>query len=127
MKCPACGHNTNAEYNYNTEIKNIIKGWNKSTQKMVTKTYKEIMSNIPSEFSKQKLFNFLLKVKEVDSRSLRIHCEGYLGKKYHMQGKGFNYLAAIILGSEKNKKTMERNERKTFGTAPPKVEIIENE
>ena len=56
-----------------------------------------------------------------------MHCEGYLEKKYHMQGKGFHYLAAIILGSEKNKKQLVKNEKKTFGSAPPKSELKENE
>jgi len=123
MKCPACGYNTNTEYNYNAEIKNIMKTFSKSTQKIIAKTYREIMTNIQTELSKQKLFNFLLKIKGKENRAVRIACEGYLEKNYHMQGKGFNYLAAIIVGSDKNKKRLAQNEKKAYGSAPPKSEL----
>jgi hypothetical protein len=119
MKCPCCGYDSNRRYNYGEEIRNISGNFSKKAQDILRKTYKLIIAEIPSEKSPQKLFNFMMKIQNAHSRIIVDKCSEYIEKEYCTQFKGYNYLAAMILGSNSNIDKRKLVEKKIYGSVPP--------
>ena len=117
-KCPVCGYNFGYEYNYSKEILNMINQKSNRLKKYLKIVNSEVMLNVPSEYSTRGYFLFIKSIENVKDRLVIRAIEHYIKAGYHFQGKGFNYLKAIIKNESTNKKSKLRNEYKRLGRTP---------
>tara|TARA_R100000789_G_scaffold50187_1_gene50246 strand:+ start:277 stop:654 length:378 start_codon:yes stop_codon:yes gene_type:complete len=118
VKCPVCGYKFGFKYNYSKEILDILKNRSKRIKKYFKIIKTEITVNIPSEFSIEAYFLFLKGIENVDDRTIIRATDQYIRAGYHLQGKGFRYLKAMINNESVNKKSRLRNEYKRLGRTP---------
>tara|TARA_R100000664_G_scaffold8968_1_gene14783 strand:- start:10345 stop:10731 length:387 start_codon:yes stop_codon:yes gene_type:complete len=126
VKCPACGFQYGHSYNYSNEITRLRSLRGKRTKGYIRKLSTEISINIPSEFTQKSYFLFLKGIENVDDRTVDRAIEQYLRAGYHLQGKGFHYIKAMITNESANKKKKLSNEYKRLGRTP-KIRRLKNE
>jgi len=76
------------------------------------------MSNIPSDNSQQKYYNFVKVIQNVDENVIRRMLSNYLEANHAAKGKGFRYLQSMILSENQNKEKKLSNEYKSSGRSP---------
>jgi hypothetical protein len=76
------------------------------------------MGNIPSDNNQQNYLSFLKLTQSVDETVLRRMLSKYLETNLALQGKGFRYLASMILTENQNKEAKLSNEYKNSGRSP---------
>ena len=126
VKCPACGYQYGHTYNHSNEIARLKSLRSKKSREYIKKLTAEISINVPSEFSQKALFLFLKGIENVDNRTVERAIEHYLKAGYHLQGKGFFYIRAMIQNESVNKKKKLSNEYKRLGRTP-KIRRLKDE
>ena len=101
-KCPACGLNFGREYNHSKEILQILATKPQRTIKYIKKLVSEIQENVPSEYNAKSYFYFLKGIDKANNRIIERAIEHYIRAGYHLQGKGFAYVKAMINNEKTN-------------------------
>ncbi len=123
MKCQACGYDTSRSYNYSKEILQMLTAMPSNTITYVKKLAKEVQQNIPSEYNQKSYFLFLKGIEKANPRVTERAIEHYLRAGYHLQGKGFAYIKAMILNEKKNVARKAANEYKRLGRTPKIIKL----
>ena len=84
------------------------------------------MSNIPSDNDILAEYRFYQTISKVKDEIVEHILYGYLNRQLYLQGKGFNYLAAMITNHNKNRDIISKNELLMRGKAPSVVKIKED-
>lgn len=118
MKCPACGYEFGKAYNYSREINRLA-----NSHKPIKELLRKVIKDIPrqAKTTRRDMFYFLQGIDKIDNESIKWAIEQYYKGGHMYQGKGLNYLQAIIINHSKNRKTMKENERKRLGSLPPLI------
>ena len=127
MKCPACGFDRGGSYNHSKEILKILSTKPTRTVKYIKKLVSEVQQNVPSEYNSKSYFYFLKGINKADNRIVERAIEHYLRAGYHLQGKGFAYVKAMINNEKLNSRKKLQNEYKRLGRTPKIVKIKGNE
>jgi len=118
-KCPRCGLYFEAKNKgSNYTIRQITNKYSRLTRTLLRKTSLAIMGNIPSDNNQQNYLSFLKLTQSVDETVLRRMLSKYLETNLALQGKGFRYLASMILTENQNKEAKLSNEYKNSGRSP---------
>ena len=123
MKCPACGFDGGRNYNYSKEIIRILATKPERTIKYIKKLVSEVQQNVPSEYNSKSYFYFLKGIDKADNRIVERAIEHYLRSGYHLQGKGFAYIKAMINNEKLNSRKKLQNEYKRLGRTPKIVKL----
>ena len=94
-----------------------------NTLTYVKKLAKEVQQNIPSEYNQKSYFLFLKGTEKANPRVTERAIEHYLRAGYHLQGKGFAYIKAMILNEKKNAAKKAANEYKRLGRTPKIIKL----
>ena len=127
MKCAACGFDSGRSYNYSKEILKILATKPKRTIKYNKKLVSEIQQNVPSEYNSKSYFYFLKGTNKAENRIVERAIEHYLRAGYHLQGKGFAYVKAMINNEKLNSRKNLQNEYKRLVRTPKIVKLKGNE
>ena len=127
MKCPACGFDREGSYNHSKEILKILSTKPTRTVKYIKKLVSEVQQNVPSEYNSKSYFYFLKGIDKANNRIIERAIEHYLRAGYHLQGKGFAYVKAMINNEKLNSKKKLQNEYKRLGRTPKIVKLKGNE
>jgi len=122
-KCPACGFDSGINYNYSKEILMMLSVKPERTIKYIKKLATEIQQNVPSEFNAKSYFFFLKGTEGANNRIVERAIEHYLRAGYHLQGKGFAYVKAMINNEKTNSAKKLENEYKRLGRTPKIVKL----
>tara|TARA_R110000824_G_scaffold71882_1_gene183841 strand:+ start:400 stop:831 length:432 start_codon:yes stop_codon:yes gene_type:complete len=122
-KCPVCGYDTNRNYNYSKDILKMLTAMNSQTLKYVKRLVKDVQQNIPSEYNQKSYFFFLKSIEKSNPRLIERAIEQYIKAGYHLQGKGFAYIKAMILNENKNVAKKAANEYKRLGRVPKIIKL----
>ena len=119
-KCPRCGYTLQEKEKkaYGNNIRHITMSFSRLTRTLLRKTSTLIMSNIPSDNSQQKYYNFVKVIQNVDENVIRRMLSNYLEANHAAKGKGFRYLQSMILSENQNKEKKLSNEYKSSGRSP---------
>ena len=123
MKCPACGFNGGRQYNHSKEILQILASKPVRTIKYIKKLVSEVQQNVPSEYNAKSYFYFLKGIDKANSRIIERAIEHYLRAGYHLQGKGFAYVKAMINNEKLNATKKLQNEYKRLGRTPKIIKL----
>lgn len=123
VKCPACGFVISSNYNHRSKIQELLAGRNKYTRKLLEKTIRLIYDNIPSNNKTEKAFLFLQGINNVKDEIINWGIENYTANGYVFQGKGLQYLSAMINSHSKDRKKLKKNEELRLGGIPPIKEL----
>ena len=123
MKCPACGFNNGKTYNHSKEIIKMLSTKPIRTVKYIKKLVSEVQQNVPSEYNSKSYFYFLKGIDKANNRITERAIEHYLRAGYHLQGKGFAYVKAMINNEKLNSKKKLQNEYKRLGRSPKIVKL----
>ena len=139
VKCPACGFIISSNYNHRSKIQELLAGRNKYTRKLLEKieldshafntgkllekTIRLIYDNIPSNNKTEKAFLFLQGINNVKDEIINWGIENYTANGYVFQGKGLQYLSAMINSHSKDRKKLKKNEELRLGGIPPIKEL----
>ena len=123
VKCPACGFVISSNYNHRSKIQELLAGRNKYTRKLLEKTIRLIYDNIPSNNKTEKAFLFLQGINNVKDEIINWGIENYTANGYVFQGKGLQYLSAMINSHSKDRKILKKNEELRLGGIPPIKEL----
>ena len=123
VKCPACGFVISSIYNHRSKIQELLAGRNKYTRKLLEKTIRLIYDNIPSNNKTEKAFLFLQGINNVKDEIINWGIENYTANGYVFQGKGLQYLSAMINSHSKDRKKLKKNEELRLGGIPPIKEL----
>ena len=123
VKCPACGFVISSNYNHRSKIQELLAGRNKYTRKLLEKTIRLIYDNIPSNNKTEKAFLFLQGINNVKDEIINWGIENYTANGYVFQGKGLQYLSAMINSHSKDRKKLKKNEELRLGGIPPINEL----
>ena len=123
VKCPACGFVISSNYNHRSKIQELLAGRNKYTRKLLEKTIRLIYENIPSNNKTEKAFLFLQGINNVKDEIINWGIENYTANGYVFQGKGLQYLSAMINSHSKDRKKLKKNEELRLGGIPPIKEL----
>jgi len=93
------------------------------TIKYIKKLATEIQQNVPSEYNAKSYFFFLKGIEEANNRIVERAIEHYLRAGYHLQGKGFAYVKAMINNEKTNSAKKLENEYKRLGRTPKIVKL----
>ena len=115
-KCPACGFDSGINYNYSKEILMMLTIKPERTIKYIKKLANEIQQNVPSEFNAKSYFFFLKGIEGANNRIVE-------RAGYHLQGKGFAYVKAMINNEKTNSAKKLENEYKRLGRTPKIVKL----
>lgn len=118
FKCPYCGHDLSKPVDYNSLILKELELYPKDIQKLIKEVSRKITTTIPSETSKQ-LHWMLYSIKDISEYAIKFGIVQFLDHEYHLHGKGFGYLKAIINNAYVNYNKFKELERKRLGTIPP--------
>jgi len=119
-KCPRCGFllDEKEKKAYGSSIRQKTLNYSRLTRRLLNKVSTLIMTNIPSDNSQKSYVQFLTLIQDVDENVLRRVLNYYIGTNYSGQGKGFRYLASIILTENQNKDKKLDSEYKSSGRSP---------
>ena len=118
--CPQCGFSTWKKKNPLKELKSMYGQRNEKAKNCLAKVADKISKNIPTDANLEAKLKFMYKVSKVEDASFIKGCEQYLNSIHWQQGKGWNYLAAIINNVGQNSSAVAFAERKRIGIGPPK-------
>ena len=119
-KCPACGY-TPTSGSKKTKIRDLVWQRNKETQNMLKTVVGKIRINVPSDDTDRKAYNFLWGIKEMDDDTLKWAMNIYCKDKMYAQGKGFNFLRAMVQNHAKDRKKLKEAESKMLGKTPKSI------
>ena len=123
MKCPACGFNNGKTYNHSKEIIKMLSTKPIRTVKYIKKLVSEVQENVPSEYNSKSYFYFLKGIDKANNRITERAIEHYLRAGYHLQGKGFAYVKAMINNEKLNSKKKLQNEYKRLGRSTKIIKL----
>ena len=126
MICPCCGYNDEHSYNPSKKITELRAVRSRHTRKTLNKVVNRIMSNIPSDNDILAEYRFYQTISKVKDEIVEHILYGYLNRQLYLQGKGFNYLAAMIMNHNKNRDVISKNELLMRGKTPSVVKIKED-
>jgi len=128
IKCPHCGKYIQ-EYQFGKERDEIAVMLSKVStriKELLSKVSYEIRLAMPSENNVKIMHRFLVNIKNCSEESIIKTIEGFLLKEHQKNGKGFNYLSAMITNFEANKDKMKEYEKLRIGSSPPTRIVEEN-
>jgi len=126
LKCPCCGYTDETQYNPSKKIREFRSKRSKPTKILLRQVVNFIQTNIPSDNTLIKEYYFYQGISHIDDETLDWAILRYLeNKKTAYAGKGFRYLAAVILNHHNNRDTVSKNERLMIGKPPSIVKIKE--
>ena len=126
MKCPCCGYTDEVQYNPSKKIRELRSKRSRTTKKLLRKVSNFIQTNIPSDNSVIKEYQFLQGISHINDDTIDWAVNRYLENKAPVfAGKGFRYLSAIILNHHKNKDRVSEHERLMIGKPPSIVKLKE--
>jgi len=121
ITCPKCGHSFSQSISFNLRplIRAEYQKLSKRLQRILNQTANLIIKTIPSENEPSKLLNFLKSLDKIDEEIIIKKCNEYYAGNYVYQGKGFNYLFAMINNYNKDLPALIQYEEMKFGKQPP--------
>tara|TARA_R110002020_G_scaffold130237_2_gene291433 strand:- start:23 stop:406 length:384 start_codon:yes stop_codon:yes gene_type:complete len=127
MKCPCCGYVNGTSFNPSKRILELKRLRSKHTKKLIRRTVNLIQTNIASDNELIKEYYFWQTISKIPDKVVDWSINRYLESKQPLfDGKGFKYLAQIILNHNKNRTTISKNELLRRGK-PPSVVTIEED
>ena len=127
MKCPCCGYINGTSFNPSKKILELKRPRSKHTKKLIRRAVNLIQTNIASDNELIKEYYFWQTISKVPDKVVDWSINRYLESKQPLfDGKGFKYLAQIILNHNKNRTTISKNELLRRGK-PPSVVTIEED
>jgi hypothetical protein len=127
MKCPCCGYVNGTSFNPSKRILELKRPRSKHTKKLIRRAVNLIQTNIASDNELIKEYYFWQTISKVPDKVVDWSINRYLESKQPLfDGKGFKYLAQIILNHNKNRTTISKNELLRRGK-PPSVVTIEED
>ena len=118
--CPMCGFSTYQTASPLSQLKSLHGQRSERAQNALKAVSDLIADNIPSDAKLGLKLKFMYKISKVGDEELVRGCEQYINSTHWQQGKGWNYLAAIVVNIGQNSKKIAENERKRIGSGPPK-------
>jgi hypothetical protein len=127
MKCPCCGYVNGTSFNPSKRILELKRPRSKHTKKLIRRAVNLIQTNIASDNELIKEYYFWQTISKVPDKVVDWSINRYLESKQPLfDGKGFKYLAQIILNHNKNRTTISKNELSRRGKPPSVVTIKED-
>ena len=126
MICPCCGYNDESSYNPSKKITELRRVRSRHTRKTLNKVVNRIMASIPSDNEVLAEYRFYQTISKVSDEVVEHILYSYLKRQIYLHGKGFNYLAAMILNHNKNRDVISKNELLMRGKTPSVVKLKEN-
>ena len=127
MKCPCCGYINEVSFNPSKKILELKRNRGKHTKKLIRKAVNLIQTNITSDNELIKEYYFWQTISKIPDKVVDWSINRYLESKQSLfDGKGFKYLAQIILNHNKNRTTISKNELLRRGKPPSVVKIKED-
>ena len=127
MKCPCCGYVNGTSFNPSKRILELKRPRSKHTKKLIRRAVNLIQTNIASDNELIKEYYFWQTISKVPDKVVDWSINRYLESKQPLfDGKGFKYLAQIILNHNKNRTTISKNELLRRGKPPSVVKLAEN-
>ena len=127
MKCPCCGYINGTSFNPSKRILELKRARSKYTKKQIRRVVNLIQTNISSENELIKEYYFWQTISKIPDKVVDWSINRYLESKQALfDGKGFKYLAQIILNHNKNRTTISKNELLRRGKPPSVVKLEEN-
>jgi len=127
MKCPCCGYTNGISFNPSKKILELKRPRSKHTKKLIRRAVNLIQTNIASDNELIKEYYFWQTISKVPDKVVDWSINRYLESKQPLfDGKGFKYLAQIILNHNKNRTTISKNELSRRGKPPSVVTIKED-
>ena len=127
MICPCCGYRDEAPFNPSKRILFLKRERSKHTKKKIRRVVNLIQTNIESDNTLIKEYHFWQTISKVPDIIVDWAIERYLeNKSSAFAGKGFKYLAQIVLNHHKNRGTISKNELLRHGKPPAVITIEED-
>ncbi len=127
MKCPCCGYINGTSFNPSKRILELKRPRSKHTKKLIRHAVNLIQTNIASDNELIKEYYFWQTISKVPDKVVDWSINRYLESKQSLfDGKGFKYLAQIILNHNKNRTTISKNELLRRGKPPSVVTMKED-
>ena len=127
MICPCCGYNTEKSYNPSKKILELKRHRSRYTKKLIRRTVNIIQTNIESDNTLINEYYFWQTISKVPDDIVDWAINRYLeNKKSIFAGKGFKYLAQVVLNHSKNRGTISKNELLQHGKPPSVIKIEED-
>ncbi len=127
MKCPCCGYVNGTSFNPSKKILELKRPRSKHTKKLIRRAVNLIQTNIASDNELIKEYYFWQTISKVPDKVVDWSINRYLESKQSLfDGKGFKYLAQIILNHNKNRTTISKNELLRRGKPPSVVTMKED-
>ena len=127
MKCPCCGYTDDVPFNPSKKILELKRQRSKYTKKLIRRAVNLIQTNIESDNELIKEYYFWQTISNIPDRVVDWSISRYLeSKKPLFDGKGFKYLAQIVINHNKNRTRISKNELLRHGKPPAVVTIEED-
>ena len=127
MKCPCCGYANGISFNPSKKILELKRLRSKHTKKLIRRAVNLIQTNITSDNELIKEYYFWQTISKIPDKVVDWSINRYLESKQPLfDGKGFKYLAQIIINHNKNRTTISKHELLRRGK-PPSVVVIEED
>ena len=120
INCPKCGFRIGDKRNYSKEIENFMKEYSRDFSKVIRSLHKQLISTLPSE-NLISLYFFLLRLnhEKISEQVIEHAINQFLQAEYHLQGKGYRYLQAIVINIHTNDERVREYEQNRIGSPPP--------
>ena len=120
INCPQCGFRIGDRRDYNALIKQFMERYSKRITELIRRLHKEIITALPSE-DLVSLYFFLLRLdhEEVTEQVIESAIDQFFRAEYHLKGKGYRYLQAIVMNIHLNINNMNKYENDRIGSPPP--------
>lgn len=126
MICPCCGYTDEGSYNPSKKITVLRTARSRHTRKILNKVVNRIMASIPSDNDVLAEYRFYQTISKISDGVVEHILYGYLKRRIYLHGKGFNYLAAMIINHNKNRDVISKNELLMRGKTPSIVKLKED-
>ena len=125
--CPCCGYSDEPSYNPSKRIQKLRSRRSRHTKNLLRRVVNFIQTNIPSDNNLIKEYYFYQGISKIEDEIVDWAILRYLENKTPVfNGKGFKYLAAVVVNHHKNRDTVSKNERLLRGKPPSVVTITED-
>ena len=127
MKCPCCGYSDEIPFNPSKKILELKRNRSRYTKRLIRRAVNLIQTNIASDNTLIKEYYFWQTISKVPDDIVDWAINRYLeNKKSIFAGKGFKYLAQVVLNHSKNRGTISKNELLQHGKPPSVIKIEED-
>ena len=119
-KCPCCGYEFGKKHNPSIQIITLLSKRDLLTKNMINQVCSYIQSEVPSDDSIRKRFQFIQSISHVDDNSVQFVIARFISQKLFMQGYGYSYLRVMIMREHTDSPKKKLNELKRYGKPPKK-------